>query len=242
MSSFILFWTRTQRKFSPLQFLPSQWYDPSKLTGLSNSDPCALLPDLSVNGRNMTAAAAARPTYTTSAIKNLAALDFDGSANAMSTSAIDYTDTGAVTFFAVIKPTIKGTNNWIFELTAGSNDGFYVYHGTDGRVGAITTGNVGNSYHNHTTVVNGTVVVVSALIDKTTNPDTVRVWINGITAGTPVTVNNTNNFGERVTYLGKRSNNSSFFDGLIGPVIVIPSALSDTERGMVESYLSVRFL
>lgn len=103
------------------------WYDPGQLTGKVDGDLISTLPDLAaVISADQTASGVGRPTYRTPALNGYAGLEFNGTANFTTGSALIFPN-GANTVFCVIKsiPAPAVANYAMPFGTGGSGNGIH---------------------------------------------------------------------------------------------------------------------
>jgi len=221
--------------------LPALWYDASQLTGLADDDLVSTWTDNGSMAKNLTSALDARPKYKVNVFGTKPAILFDAIDDYMANAGIDFSATYAQSIFYVIKPVVKASINVVTDHGSLSTDGNYIYHGTDGKMSAVCLGDTGTSYHTHGSVIDGTGIYVSTLLNKAGDTDTCIVYVNGVTSGTPIIVNNTNAFGNRVFNVGKRANNTGWFSGYIAEILIYKKLMSSAERLQVEKYLTNKY-
>ena len=148
-------------------------------------------------------------------------------------------DSNVTSIFSVIQPEVSAAVQRICELARASNDGFILSVETTKKISSAATGNAGADIYINNSIIADSPVVVSSIIDLSTNPDNVCTWVNGIENATGTLVNNTNSFGNRAFYVGTGYTHTSlFFGGYIPELIVYMRDLSDAERVKVENNIT----
>lgn len=110
--------------WSPLQ-APNLlfWYATRRMSGFADGDPVGSFPDQSGNGRNLSAAGAARPTWKANQLRGRDALRFDGATSVMTGPAL-----GPIaqpyTHFVVVTNMVS-TNDYQVLLDMPDRLGFY---------------------------------------------------------------------------------------------------------------------
>ncbi len=187
------------------------------------------------------AAGASLPAYNISSnsINGLPVLNFDGADNMAGPLVLTGT---SATIFVVAKRNAIVTNQTAFTLYgASAND-------SDNSASAVIafegTGTSLQSFRNSVGLANFThpgnnvPYIFTTKFDGTTN----NAYLNGVIATTPVTTTgsfNTTNYLVGARYFGSTA--TTFYNGYIGEIIVYNRALSDFERGQIETYLSKKW-
>lgn len=196
------------------------WYQADSLA-LSDNDPVSTWTDSSGNGRNVTQAGAARPTYKTNILNGEPVVRFDGVDDYLSL-AQSFISGNDWTIIAVSKSTsgtgvvasndASGNRGWVFWR--GTTGGNFETNGTGGTV--YTTG----SGYNIVTVRGG----IEIYVDGGINASAVR----SIPSNTATFEIGRRTFGEKLT-------------GDVAELIIYSKKLSLLERAQVETYLSSKY-
>lgn len=194
----------------------------------------------------------ASPTWTLdggASFGNLPVITFDGTDDFFSVPIIDLTATDGVTVFVV--GNVTGGPQVFFEYSENPfsyTDSFYLMTNSSslGTVQSYAVGDVGNSGFTTTEPPSYFVTshVFTALIDKSLTTDEGTMWVEGTVAAgnrSGANNNNTNNFGNRVSYIGSRGGTVLFLSGNIAELILYDSALSAANRQGVECYLGKKY-
>jgi len=221
--------------------------------------------DKSGNGRHATqATSGSRPTRKTAIQNSLAVLRFDGSADSLSvptsTTTFKFLHSADSTVFAVLRagttanPSTEyvflgthngsvGTNGMtlmyedLVEEEFSSNDQFRVIVGGVGGVGAVV-----DSFDRGVAGFTANTFKVVSAVTKPTQATAANRLSARINGGSAVSGNNstkdasTSDSQGNLT-IGSTSAGDSFLLGDIAEIIIYNSALSDTDRSAVESYL-----
>ena len=219
------------------------WYAARLMSGI---DGAAIVPtDFSGNGRDATQATGTKqPLFKTNIINGKPVFRFDGTDDFLNVPAIDLTGTNGLTLFAVVANITSGSDRVIFECSTNINsftDGFLLYRESGNSMVAALRGNAGASGSNFISTVSVTsaATVVSATYDKSLATNEVTNWLNGTSAGTRgANVNNTNNFGNRASFIGMRAGTTLPLAGDIAEILLYNRVLTTAERQQIEAYLS----
>lgn len=215
------------------------WLDASKLT-VADGSPVATWSDSSGNGQDATAAGTARPTFRTNGTSNgHAAVEFDGVANVLATSAPVSTAVDNFSLFAVASLT-SGTTQSPFlsngDLgSSGYGPAFSAY--SDGSIGFLfgsvvwgdtgTAATAGRAYVMELTRASGTAAfALDGVAPSITYP------FGGATSApvTPATA----------TYLGRGGSAQPFIACRIAEVLVYES-LTSANRTAITTYLKTKY-
>ena len=225
--------------FSPPQLSGLQfWLKADAITGLNDGDPVTTWNDSSGSGRNATGVGAARPIYKTNIINGLPALQFSG-AQIMSLAAIDLSATQGATLFCVSQQNTAALSI-LYEFSTNINsftDAFVGYCDAAGLTTAALKGNVGTCTFASMDSYLTQWIVTSYVFDKSLTTQEARAWTGGISTGAFVNFNNTNNFGNRTSFIGARSGGTLPLTGYIAEMFLYNRALTTAERTQVEEYL-----
>jgi hypothetical protein len=113
------------RTFNPSTYDANvgQWCAARLQTGFANSDPVGTYTDSSGNARNFTSSGSSRPTFTTSAVNGLPALNFDGSDDWMSAGDVLDLGTGGMTLMVLCKFDVNSNAGIVVKSFAGDATG-----------------------------------------------------------------------------------------------------------------------
>lgn len=205
------------------------WLDASSLS-LSNNDPVTTWADISGNGNDLSQATASRqPTFRTSQINGLPAVQFDGTNDFLSFN--NHITTDAITFFIVYSKDVI-TENGVFTLEnhilTDRNNLTYLR-----SVSPVQTHSVTKSI--------GSYSLVTGRTDE-----------GGI--GTSIDISNGNSLSSSTrndltsilsSRLGARfinpSKTNAFLDGDISEFIIFNEALNDAERNIVSEAIAAKY-
>jgi hypothetical protein len=211
------------------------WYDATQISGLADGSALASWPDLSANAFNMTQATGAnKPTYykTTSAsmINGHPSVSFNGSSDFMANGTLLNSTAPPATMFAVIKAASTAGNPAIGGEHAGGAAftmqiyttavQWEIYSGAALRLGSADT-----SAHVFTGLFNGA---------------SSQILIDNVSKGTGnagTTAQGTSGYCLGAVSLGP----SSFWNGLMGEVIIYTSALSGANMTSTYQYLQAKW-
>jgi len=232
------------------------WYDPSDLTTLfqDSAEPpitpvtaagqtVGTMLDKSGNGNHARQTTAAqRPTYQTGS--GLHWLEFDGTDDAMFTSAIDFTSTDKMSIFAGQRKlsdanfsTLLGfslnsnNNNGAFALTAPSTNNTSDY-------AARSRGTIISFIQSPSSFVAPHSAALTMLADIGAPSHTSR--INGVLIATSVASQGTGNYGDHDLFIGARAGWSFHYNGLLYGVIIVGKTASTNELADVETYMAAK--
>lgn len=206
------------------------WLDASQ-EAFANNDPVGTATDWSGQGHNATQGTAGQqPTFKTNIINGLPVFRFDGTADNLGGIA---TSNAARTVFIVLQKRSAVTgdsqvaisfNNTITAVIF-TNSGFFAS---------------GYGWYAPATAIGGTVTNPNILGMKFSSASSVTPYVNG-TAGTPFDPDNDYSSGNafRLGSTDTGPNNPSDID--IAEVIIYDTALSDSDRDSVESYLGTKY-
>lgn len=216
---------------SSLPFLYA-WYKADSLVGLNNNDLISSFPDSGPNGYTLTAAGGTRPSYLANAVNGLPAIHHSG-ASGLSISGIA---TQAQPFTITIVSHLRvysGVDSTAFFVTYGA--GAYCCHfshdGTNNKIRIESgtwlpeSGNSSDAFH---------------IITGTFNGANSRLYIDT----SLVASGNAGSYG-----IGTAGASGITFGGFTGgqfgadtaEAVVFIKALSDSERGTVETYLKAKY-
>jgi hypothetical protein len=219
------------------------WLDANQITGLSDGDAVGTWSDKSGQENDATQSDASyKPTYKTNIVNSKPVVRFDGGDLLATTSVVSALSSSA-TIFAVVKnpSTASGDDIFLGHSTAASTANNYLWIGIRNTTGyAAMDMNGGNTKVNGDTDLRDDVFHIHTGIKGSDNTIS-RYGIDGGTYGT-----NSTSFtlSANVTNIGGLTYNSaavSMIAGDIAEVIIYNSALSDGDRGDVETYLSQKY-
>lgn len=218
------------------------WLKADAITGLADDAFVATWTDSSGSGRNATQAGAdsLKPKYKTGIINGLPVVRFDGG-DYLSHSLIA-SDPIALTMFIVGKKSSgvgsmipwshrSATTNLIQITCENNTDIVFQLRGSGNSIQQPTiTGK---------TTTNAS--IITARFNKTGNLH--QVWFNGGSVATNTTDFTGQNFIASLETVGATNSGSyvAFYNGDIGEIIGYSVAVSDIDRGKVESYLAAKW-
>jgi hypothetical protein len=210
----------------------SAWYDAAQIVGQADASALAAWPDLSGNGRHLSATGTAQPTYykTTSAklVNGLPAVWYDGTNNYMTVTTFGAPLAQPFSLFAVWGANVYtgnamllmsdlGASIWHFGTFIDSHYHAYLGATLEGATSLIVDGLA----HLENAVING--ASSSLYLDR-------GLLVSGNAGAVPISslAMCTNSSGLRVA-------------GMICEALIYPSALSTGDRQAVENYLRTKW-
>lgn len=202
------------------------WVDAASITGLVDGDPVATWTDKSASLANVTAAAAARPTYKTNILNSKPVVRFNGSANVMATANSSAPASAQPTsmfivgnFNATNDVMIDAVTNLTHQIDRPTTPGAYrMYAGA-----SLQDTNDDSSTHVFLFNFNGA---------------TSKIWVDGV-------LTTTGNAGAGAlagVTLGNRGGGGPYFlDGDLAEICIYNSTLSQINRDLVVDYLAARW-
>lgn len=234
--------------WTPAQITTALWLDANDSSTITlNGTTVSQWNDKSGNGRNATqATAASQPTYSPTGLNNKAVLSFDGD------DFLANTAPGALlrnTPGATIMAVCNFTNNFttrapisISTPTSGTNRAGLFLRGT-GYTGyglaARRLDLTSSSFVGSSTFSAATNVLLGAVIDYA-NTDAFS-YVNGnLDASNTafITAGNTSDTDSGAVYIGRSSTTLNPMLGTIAEIIVVSSAVTTSERQLMEGYLA----
>ena len=220
------------------------WQDSARtLPATSDSDPVGACDDASGNGWHMMQATGGSRSTLKLAIQNGKPVLRFGGDDSLANASFSLT-TDAVTLFAILKVTAK-TNYGIFVAYGSSSAGDWNLRqeGTTGRLTLVSGASNAGAGASGAGTPTGTTADLAGqgfklLEGSFTAGDTWTIWENGVQKD-----QRTEAFTQasaRGLFIGQRLD-GLFMTGDVGEVLIYDSALSDTDRGKVEVYLSTRW-
>ena len=168
-------------------------------------------------------------------------LVFDGSDDAMSTSAINFSGTDKMTVFAGVRKLSDAASGVLAELGVGGSNGSFLL--------AVPLGSVEYQFRSQGTAQGNATADNAAYAAPHTavltgqgdiSGDSVTIRVNG-TAGSPGTADQgTGNYGNLAFNIGARGGSSVFFNGRLTSLIVRGAASSAAEIAATEAYINAR--
>ena len=204
------------------------WYDPSDASSItSSSGLVSQLSDKSANAHHLTASGTARPTTGTKTINGLNVLDFNGGANYLVSANI--TQAQPVTIFVVGQKnstTLTNTNDQIIGNNASSptiyergTGAWAFYAGTEqGTTAADTRAHLWDAVFNSAS----SSLNIDSIQSSTGNRGSTGWSSNSINVGNSLGMN-------------------TGWPGQVAEIIIYPSALSGTDRALVETYFVTKW-
>ena len=223
------------------------WFAADQITGLNDNDPVGTWSDLSGNGHNVSNTGDARPTYKTGIQNGLPVVRFDGTDDLLNTSGFGYDGANSeITVFVVGTRRASIADGGSF-VTLSSAENSYPWQGW--AQGAFFWEHQDNGYK-LTTHRND---LQNALMDTLTTQDTFdvlaarinsshhRIYLNGALDGESVVASGA--FNSDWFWIGGSPNDTgrNYKQWDIAEVIIYDSALSDTDRNNIETYLSDKY-
>ncbi len=228
-------------------------YTDAGVTLATNGQTIQQWNDQSGNNKHATQATAAnRPTLITNALNGKPLIRFSTASgfNQLLVPAIDLSVTNKTDLFVVYK---INSGNVFFENTADANastTGFTMYDNPQAGSGSSVTlkGDVGYSaVYSHKDC--DRYILAEGTFDKSASTNEANVRVNTVLNPPPVSQpfnsDNTNNFGNNVSYIGYRgagaANGALPMSGDIAEIILFSRMLTAAERTNVENYLISKY-
>lgn len=228
------------------------WFDPSDLSTLcqtsggtsgnvSVGDPVGRIDDKSGNGHHATqTTAASRPVLRQDASSNYY-LEFDGSNDWLSTTAIDFTATDQMTVFAGEQKGSDAATAVFTELSATvlTNNGGFVIFAPVSAAATYSFASKGTAQAIGTTAASYAAPITNVLTaqsDISALQCTLRV--NAVAAASSASSQGTGNYGNHALYIGRRGGTSLTFTGRLYSLIVRGAETSDPDRDEAEAWVA----
>lgn len=243
--------TNAPSGFNPLSLFANSeqgaWYDPSDLstmfqssdgtTAVAVGDPVGYIADKSGNGNHaIQATSAKRPTLRQAG--SLYYLEFDG-AQALRSSAIDFTGTDSMSVFAGAKSETDATQ-MIGELStnSGGNAGTFrvgSFAGDQWRYASRGTSSLVNANANgYTPPLTSVLTGLSDISDPV-----VTIRVDGVQEASSTASQGSGNYGNHVLNVGARNNGGNFqLNGFIYGLIIRGATSSAAEIASAETYVA----
>lgn len=235
--------------FSPADLSNLRGWWKADALALSNNDPVATWNDSSASGLNMTQATSGnRPTFKTSQVNGLPAVDFDGSSDFLSNSSSMSPTTGFWTAFAVVKlDSVTGTRAIVdADREGGARLAQMLRTDGTGMTTIVLTGTSPNVFSDSpgATLATGTWYILEAVYDGSS----IEAFVDGTGNGSTSTVGTSplsdGGGGARCVlgaHLDSASTPGTWFDGLIAEVVAYSDGKNSTDRGLVRAYLETKY-
>ena len=222
---------------------PVAWYDATQLT-LNDGDDVSAWPDRTGNDNNANQQRG-DPTYVSAGIGGRPAVRFDGDGDGLLKSDFSAGDADEATIFVVARydalPSANpglihaGEEDNAFSITP-SDKSVGVWLSQDGDLwGRFVDSNGRQGFPEKPFVAEGAGFLVSQRADSERGE--CKQWLNGASAGTAGYNGELQGWSE--FGIGRQANEP--WAGVIAEVIVYDTALSDAERGDIESYLTAKY-
>lgn len=238
-----------KRLWTPAQLTTALWFDAADASTITlNGATVSQWNDKSGNGRNATqATAASQPTYSPTGLNNKAVLSFDGDDFLANTApGALLRNTPGATIMAVCNFTNNSAGRAPISIstpTAGTNRAGLFLRGTGytgyGLAARRADGEPSSSFVGSSTFFAATNVLLGAVIDYA-NTDAFS-YVNGdLNASNTafITAGNTSNTDSGAVYIGRSSTTLNSMLGTIAEIIVVSSAVTTSERQLMEGYLA----
>jgi methionine-rich copper-binding protein CopC len=232
------------------------WADTNATVAATNNGAIARWNDKSGNGRNFTQGTAGnRPTFVASSINGLGAATFNGSAGFMSAGDTLDMRTNSLTVMSAVRYATSNNSGAIIGKTraAGGDGRWSLFRSLSG--GALGVG----SQNNSVLFTGGSIGAFAQVADSSTSvkidgfvadrstSGSLKIWSNGVSTATASFTGNSTDFNSTdQLLLGAYQNSSgttpptagSYLNGVISEVVVVQTAMSDTDRQKLEGYLA----
>lgn len=220
------------------------WRYRAESEGLADGTALSQLTDQSGNSRHATQGTAAnKPTLKTGILNGKAVYRFDG-VNDFVTVTVDLTGTSTITLYLVANTSDSGAQKVLVENTADYNSsttGFVVLKDPANVVFGGVKGNVDYSYFITTGTLGATSRLIRVLLDKTLATNEATVELNHSTAGSRVNANNTNAFGNNISYIGSRAGTSFYWPGDIAELVLLAGDPSSGDKTALDAYFLAEY-
>jgi hypothetical protein len=170
--------------------------------------------------------------YDTAGFRDM--LYFDGTSDALATSAIDLTGTDQIMALCNVLKLSDAASRVVYETSAAfsSNSGTMVIFAPEGAAANISTYSRGTASAGRIVTGHTSPKVLCARMRADISTPSVKFAINGVEAAENVATQGTGNYGNHALYIGARGGTSLWFNGYMipGPLLDttgIPTALLD---------------
>lgn len=228
----------SRRRFNPLSLSPALWLS-------DTGSDASVWPDISGNGRNATQAVALnQPAIVTGVLNGRQVRRFDGATDYLATAANSPALSGGVEIFVVEKHPGFGGNGFGRIVEIGTAEIVYIVNATtsDAASYRLVSGALfaKNSAANSATVDTWRVAAISFNLGNLSSGATHRV--NGASsAGSGVDSTSSIPAANSIFHIGNRPTLDRAFAGDIAEILIFPTALSTTNRQLVERYLGNKY-
>jgi len=243
----------TDTSMTNLSVSPSLWLKAETMSALANGASVSSWTDSSGNAKHATQATAGfQPTYRTNIFNGYPAILFDGTDDYFETPAIDLSTTAKAEVFIAMKNLNGLSSNGMsvveFSTDYGANTDSFAAFILGGAPTILMNGDVGANIAIHGTGVFEP-FIYNALFDKSLSTNELSLNVNAASFisrtfwGGSFDVNNTNAFGNYQFYIGTKGATLNYFlDAYVSEIIVYPTALTSTQRSVVNSYLTAKYV
>jgi len=221
--------------FTPLSLNPAIWYDASDLsTIISSGGLVSQWNDKSGNARNATEATN-KPVTGTRTINGLNALDFDGTNDILNMPGIGSIGTGDNSVYVVYAKDTS-SSQWIIGCwDATPNLVWGIESNATTLFGRNTSGNTLNASE---TITPDTTQHVASFVRNGNGANTIDIYLDGSVGTVGPTANGT---GTDMVIGSRGSRTGNFFNGIIGEIIIYPSAILGADNTNVLNYLKAKW-
>jgi len=194
-----------------------------------------------------------QPTYDRNSVAGSDAVKFDGVSDNLNwgkPAALDFMRTSDYTIFAVITSGPHGTYGNVVQrgdnYGAGEDEFFAIYQrGSDGKITSQFRGSNGGANTQSVTSTDALSEGSTSYFVAIKEDSQHRLWRDGVLQGTdtntPGTITSTTHNNRIGCGEDKLGATELFFNGWIAELIVYDSALSDSDRALVETYLDEKY-
>lgn len=203
------------------------------------------VPDSSLNIDALQSIAINQPLYVANALNGHATMRFDGDNDFLKCANFDIAS-NKMTIFVVSNSEAGAGGKFILASGAyGSNGSYYIYYEMSFLAMQSDYQGTLQVYRRSpdNSIIQSKNYLFSFINDMSTDPDTQKIYINKneVTYKFPINNNNTVSFAQNDLYIGTFSALSFYLKGDIAELIIYNSALSDIDRGIVETYLMTKY-
>ena len=224
-------------KWTPSNTTTYYWANGSQVT--LNKGAVIGWDDQSGNGRTVGASSTARPTVVSADLNGHDVLEFDGTANGLTSDDASEFNFESSNFAVFTVSQRTGGNNsvqTVVDMGSVNTDGFSIYHVfVSGVIDNFVLSVGANNLHTESNA--GTGVYCSAIVD---NGASALARLDGTTVGNPAVPDTSYTASEPFT-IGLTSAGSGYFDGKIAEVIVVEATLTDDDIQQFEGYLRAKY-
>jgi hypothetical protein len=227
--------------FSPTDIAGCQlWLDADAITGLTDGDPVATWSDQSGNSNDATqSTSGARPLYKTSIINGKPVLRFDGTDDCLVQTYEDFQDDNYTVF--IVSKTTNTTNgdNWYLSNTNSSTNYPFLLIGNS----TTTLCFLNRDDAQHVISIEKTNMTANPylLTTKRSASNSHSFYINGSLFSTDTTDIGTTTTDSYRIGANVMKGEVRYADCDIAEILIYDTALSDTDRAKVETYLNDKY-